>query len=484
MATLSQHHSQLTLETLRTAPEGQYLERKSSAIKPSKLADEIIGMLNASGGTVVVGVSDQGDIEDLAHLSEKSLNALRKVLATYIAPPSDVLLEELTLATGELIFLYHVEIDYERIFQRSDNESIFLRVVDENRGPLSREAVRKLEYNRGVRSFEDEIREDFTTENLSLPICEEYRAKMKYEGTVSELFLKRGLAVRHEDTMRYRNAAVLLFADDPSQFIPSALVRYVKYAGTEGRSGDHFNVVKDERFEGPIPSLIKTVTTFLSASLGDYYFWSSESGRFERISEYPRDAWLEGVVNALCHRSYNIQGNVIYLKHYDDRLEISNSGPLPAQVTVENIQSERYSRNPKIARVLSEMGYVRELNEGVPRIYSAMEGSMLSQPEYQDSNGVVKLTLRNKVAKHQETIHAKVIQRISQHLESCQDTQRFVVNYFFHHPLTTLDELMKGLKLSEATARYHLKKLEELKILERDSEKTRDRKAPYQFAQE
>ena len=65
------------------------------------------------------------------------------------------------------------------------------------------------------------------------------------------------------------------------------------------------------------------------------------------------------------------------IKHYDDRLEISNSGPLPSIVTIENIKENRYARNPKIARVLYELGYVRELNEGVKRIFSSMQKMLL-----------------------------------------------------------------------------------------------------------
>ena len=110
--------------------------------------------------------------------------------------------------------------------------------------------------------------------------------------------------------------------------------------------------------------------------------------------EYPEEAWLEGIVNALCHRSYNIQGNAIYIKHFDDRFEISNSGPLPQQVTVDNIKTERFARNPRIARVLEDMGYVRQLKEGVNRIYESMEKSMLSEPEYREANNNIYLTLR------------------------------------------------------------------------------------------
>ena len=57
----------------------------------------------------------------------------------------------------------------------------------------------------------------------------------------------------------------------------------------------------------------------------------------------------------------------------DDRLEIKSPGKLPSIVTVDNIKDTRYSRNPRMARVLTEFGCVRELNEGVKRIYADME---------------------------------------------------------------------------------------------------------------
>lgn len=173
-------------------------------------------------------------------------------------------------------------------------------------------------------------------------------------------------------------------------------------------------MVKDERFENNIPWIIDHVKKFLRATLKDYYFLDLETGRFNKVPEYPEEAWLEGVVNALCHRSYNVQGNAIYIKHYDDRLEISNSGPLPAQVNVENIRTERFSRNPRIARALEDMGFVRQLNEGGSRIYQSMEKSMLSTPEYVEKNGNVYLTLRNKISNHTKTISDSILKMVQE----------------------------------------------------------------------
>ncbi len=481
MSAFSIHNSSLTLEGIRKGVENQYFERKGRDTKASKLANEIIGMLNASGGVIAFGFAESGEAEDLAQLGPEKLDAYRKIINDFIHPPANVLLEEITLPDGELIFLYHVEQDHERLFHRKDNEDVFLRVADSNKGPLSREEVRKLEYHKPIRAFEDELRPDFDPADLRKSVCEYYREQMRFEGSFEDLAIRRNLAVRKHDGVIYKNAAILLFAEDPSKYIPNALVRYVRYTGSERRSGQDFNVIKDERFEECLPRLIELLDRFVHATLRDYYYLDMKEGKFQRIPEYPKEAWLEGIVNAICHRSYNLQGNSIYIKHFDDRLEISNSGPLPAQVTVETIMKERYSRNPRIARVLSEMGYVRELNEGVPRIFSAMHQSMLADPVYTDVNDTVTLTLQNKVTNHKETIHADVLRAIEDHWKDFTPTQKSLVDHLFENFEATLDSLAAVVAVGEKSIKNNLKGLEKLDIVERVSERLRDKNAIYRF---
>lgn len=232
---------------------------------------------------------------------------------------------------------------------------------------------------------------------------------------------------------------------------------------------------------GNIPTLIELLKEFIYAILRDYYYLDINIGKFVKISEYPQDAWLEGVVNALCHRSYNVQGNCINIKHFDDRLEITNSGPLPAQVTIENIQTERYARNPRVARILSEMGYVRELNEGVPRIYKSMAKSMLAEPEYSISNNNVKLLLRNKVTDHQEAISDRVMKLVELVWPDLNDTQRSIIVYLFNHHHATLSELAEYLDITETGVRGYLNTFCGQGILQRNTDKTRDKNADYTF---
>jgi len=77
-------------------------------------------------------------------------------------------------------------------------------------------------------------------------------------------------------------------------------------------------------------------------------------------------------------------------------MEILSPGRLPSIVTLENMRHTRYSRNPIIACALVEMGWVRELNEGVQRIYDEMASFFLNDPIFEEPNDAsVQLTLEN-----------------------------------------------------------------------------------------
>jgi len=131
--------------------------------------------------------------------------------------------------------------------------------------------------------------------------------------------------------------------------------------------------------------------------------------------------------------------------------------------------------------VLYELGHVRELNEGVKRIYGAMEELSLSKPEYTDHANTVTLTLRNKVTAHEETIYAATFKRIQDRWEQLNNTQQDIVLLIIERKQVTIGELMDSIKVSEQAVRKNLNKLIGLQILEKVSEKKRDLNAVYRF---
>lgn len=108
----------------------------------------------------------------------------------------------------------------------------------------------------------------------------------------------------------------------------------------------------------------------------------------------PRDAWLEGLVNAVVHRSYSMAGDHIRVSIHPSRIEIESPGRFPGladPTTPPDIS--RYARNPRIARVCSDLGITQERGEGIRRIFEEMRLDGLADPEYHQTSGSVRLTL-------------------------------------------------------------------------------------------
>ena len=105
---------------------------------------------------------------------------------------------------------------------------------------------------------------------------------------------------------------------------------------------------------------------------------------FEEQLEYPTFAWQEALVNAIAHRDYRYDGLGIEVWMFDDRLEVRSPGELVEPVTLERLRRRdpiHASRNPRIVRVFTDAGYMREQGEGVPRMFEVMERAALHPPE-------------------------------------------------------------------------------------------------------
>ena len=65
--------SDATLQKWRTETEGQFFDRKSARLAPKELASHISAFANASGGTVVLGIENSGEVTGVNRDQENSL---------------------------------------------------------------------------------------------------------------------------------------------------------------------------------------------------------------------------------------------------------------------------------------------------------------------------------------------------------------------------------------------------------------------------
>jgi ATP-dependent DNA helicase RecG len=371
---------------LLSVAEDQWFDRKSGRVSSRDLANTLIGLANAEGGLIAVGLHD-GALSRIP--STASQNSLRQAAVDHTLPTIrvrfDVLDVEVADQTGQVLLAQVLPSDLVHTNARDD---AFLRVGDETRR-LTFDQRRELEFDKGQSSFELTptrwlVRDDLDTELLQ-ELAERLGAR-----DPSRLLVARGLERRAGELTV---GAALLFAEHPEAELPEAHVRVLRYRGRERRTGRRQQIVEDVRIEGPLSRQIDQAREHV-ARLSPVRRALDQRGKFTDASAIPTDAWLEGVVNAVTHRSYSISGDHIRVEIFDDRIEITSPGRFPGVVDLDAPEHvTRFARNPRIARVLSDLGYGQELGEGVRRMFDEMRLAGLPEPEYRQTAGSVTLTL-------------------------------------------------------------------------------------------
>lgn len=449
-----------TEEYLRTEPEGQYFDRKSARIKPADIAKHLIAFANANGGVLVIGIEDNGEVTGFDINGANSINAFREI--PYSMCSSGLSLQciekDISISQGvKKCLIFVVDASTEKVIKQNDG-NVFIRVGDKSKR-LNHEQITQLEYDKGERSFEDIIVEDSSFDDVDIELMQQYKTIMNSSSSGKEILEARGLLRKGHLT----NAGVLLFAKFPTKFLPNARLRLLKYDGNKMETGRRLNIVKEINFEKPIPRIIQEVRQAINLQLREFQYLD-DNGIFKIIPEYPEFAWFEGVVNSLTHRNYSIIGDHIRVSLYDDRLEIFSPGKLPNIVTIDNMKNTRYSRNPRIARVLSEFGWVKELNEGVKRIYDEMELSYLKFPTYSEPNGnSVLLVLENSITSRQLRTDDKISSLIKDNLN---EYELKIVQYLLLNESINVKKTKKLIGRADTLSRKQLVSLVDKGILE------------------
>lgn len=348
----------------------------------------MIGFANSDGGCIAVGIY-AGQVEGVSSAGDR-INDLLQAAIRFTCPPVRYAYRfiECKNKQGNQDKVLVFDIEASETIHRNVKNECYLRVGDENRklGPTEE---RELAFDKGESWFDGSIVRDLTLDDLNLREIDIYRQRVG-SSEIDTLMRARGLYVDRRGIRGVTQAGWLLFGNEPPT--TWSYVRYLRYAGITAETGPRSNLTQDIRLEGTLPFLIEKAKALVAEKLGTVDRLLS-SGRFERVSPLPEFAWLEAIVNAVTHRSYSLQGDGIRIKHFDDRLEVESPGRLPGLVRVQNIRNTRFSRNPRIARVLAELGYVRELNEGVRRMYEEMERYGLRDPQYTATQGGVLVSL-------------------------------------------------------------------------------------------
>ncbi|MCL4253558.1 MAG: putative DNA binding domain-containing protein [Anaerolineae bacterium] len=383
----------------KTAYEGKPNQKKPRLTTHicRDIGEALVAFANADGGELLIGVEDDGTITGIPH-DEADIQVMLNATETHILKGQKLPIifgTKITINNQEILF-FQVQKGVDTIYQLPDGRCI--RRKDKVSMPASFRDIQMDRQEQRSREYDRQFVDGATVSDLDTILIQQL-ANDYLSGLSVERYLQQlGLVEYGLNGLMLRRAAVLLFAKDIQRWNPYSQVRILRILGNELKTGEHYNVVADEFIQGNIFHLIENAWNRLRSYLVNKTEFSSDA-KFEPKFEYPEGASLEALINAIAHRDYSTH-NGIEIYFYDDRMQVRNPGALLSTITLDDIKELRgvhESRNVLITRVLRENKYMRELGEGIKRMFELMRDKM-TEPEFYSNGNSFWVTLQKSTS--------------------------------------------------------------------------------------
>ena len=386
--------------------EGQFLERKSCydrsggklRLRPAKevardIAEGLSAFANADGGTLILGIEDDGQITGAQYPPDKE-QILKESPKKYIRPQLKPKIE-IVGYEGKKIWVFQQDW-VPTVHQLSDGRYLY-RIGDTN-VPFPADQIEAIKLAKRQAAFEMRIVPTATMSDLDGELIQKTAERLGITETIENFLSHYHLLEWENGTPKIPLVALLLFGKSPLRWHPRCGIDFIRYEGTDRRYGREINIVKRVRIEVPLIKTIEEGYQTISPHVRERHVLHDLF--FQERLEYPTFAWQEAIVNAVAHRDYSLTGTSIEVWMFDDRLEVRSPGLPPAPVTIEKLRKrERVhaSRNPLIVRLFTDLGYMRETGEGIPRMFEEMERSGLHPPDISiEADSIFSISLRNQ----------------------------------------------------------------------------------------
>lgn len=359
--------------------------------EPAKLHEIFAAMAMTRGGLVLIGINDRRELHGAA-LTQQLLDKLKRAGAD---TGVDIQLRELSVDESRVTVVAVPEVSG-RVVTTPDGR--LLRRVGSDNVPLRGDALARFVVEMSKGSAEEEPllaveAGEFDLDLVNTALRSLERPEVKEDGVFRAL-VDLGVADPQAAPAdpQVTLAAGLLFGRHPTKWCRGASLQLIKRAGLGPSAGP-----TEERAEvdGPLPKVLDEALAFIQRHTRTY---EVVIGRQRvRIPEYPTEALREAILNALAHRDYSLTGGTVDLTIWEDRVEITSPGSLPAPITVDNMRHQHYSRNRRIMQGLKAFGLVEEYGEGVDRMFEAMSDRLMDPPGIVATDMSVTVTLHNRI---------------------------------------------------------------------------------------
>lgn len=370
--------------------ENSYIEFKEEDIKAKELAEEIVAFANSEGGTILIGISDDGNIKGVQdkNIEEKIMNICRNNCIPNIIPIyEDIELNRLKIS------IVSIPKGLNKPYYTTDHK-YYVRVGTTKR-IASREELMRLFQANGSIHFDISPVYNTSIRDLNLDIIRDYFSKYNtfdlYEedkDSVERILINADILKEVDGKKLCSVGGLLIFGKNVENIMAQNGISFAHFCG----DGITDKLIDKKIICGRLQDIAEQALVVLKNNMKNPSI--IEGLKRSEKEEYPILVIREAIINALVHRNYSISGSKIRIFMFNNRIEFHSPGKLPNTVTIEKMKiGVSYARNPFLVKYMENMRYIDQLGRGIPMIMKTMKDLGVREPLLQESGEEFILTV-------------------------------------------------------------------------------------------
>lgn len=408
-----------------------FVESESVELK-SRMTDgickEIIAFANTNGGTLYIGVEDDGAViglEDadfvLLQISHKVKDSIKPDVTMFVhyeimsIDANHILSVTVQKGSGRPYYLAAKGLKPAGVFVRNGTSC----------DPATDTMIRQM-----IKDYDGDSYESMRSLDQSLT----FRSVINQFESRHIPFKMQSLGFLSQDGV-FSNVAMLL-SDQCCSTIKAAV-----FSGS-----DKSNFQDRREFSGSLFQQMEDLYTYLDLNNQTK---ATINGLYRQdVTDYPKEALREVLLNCLIHRDYSFSASTL-ISIYDDRIEFVSIGGLPNGINLDDIMlGISLCRNPKLAAVFYRLELIEAYGTGIPKIMNAYKDAPV-KPKIEATNNAFKITLPNR----------NYVSSSSYDNESAYCYETRVLDFINEHGMAVRSDVDDLLGISQSTSSRILKKM-------------------------
>ena len=408
----------------------------------------ICGFANAQGGTIYIGIDDDGNVCGVKG-AKKLLEDIPNKVVNSMGIVVDVNLHR------------QDKLEYIAISVDASNVPVSYRGKYYYRSGSTMQELNGMALQQFIIKKMGHTWDDITNENATMDAIDrdaiDYFLKNGYEnGRVKkdELDAPTEVVLQNlhllSDTGKLKNAALLLFAKVPQRYFTCVQFKIGRFGHSEA------DLIIQDVIEGNIIQMADRVVDVLKSKYLTSPIRFEGMRRIEKL-EVPEEALREILYNAIAHKDY--MGAPIQMRVWDDRVEIWNEGGLPEGYTPATLLAQHSSRprNKNIANAFFKAGFIDAWGRGYKKILEGFETVGLPVPTIEEVDGGVRVIFKRNNQSNPQVTQQKTTQKTTQKIiEAIMDNSNI-----------SIEELADICGLSRDGINYNIRNLKKQGIIRR-----------------